>query len=364
MKKFLIILFALSCVSLAQDNDFDATEAEAAKKEANEKEALAKKAKKEADEKKAAAEAAEKKVEDLKKEGKPRNCTSTCELKWNEEQEKKIDTAKKDAQKKAAEAEAVAQKAAETEAVAQKAAGEALAKIRIVENFDRIKTANSIEMVLVEGRYFTMGCSSEQGIDCYDDERPAHNVRVNDFYIGKYLVTQDLWRKVMGANPSAFSGPDLPVESVSWEEIQLFIKELNAITGKKYRLLTESEWEYAARGGTKGKGYKYSGDNNLDKVAWYNANSAQSTQPVGTKQPNELGIYDMNGNVWEWVQDWKGDYSSSSKINPTGPKTGSYRVYRGGSYQDNALYCRVSRRGGGSSDYRSRQVGFRLALTP
>ncbi len=208
-----------------------------------------------------------------------------------------------------------------------------------------------------------MGCTSEQGSDCNEDERPAHNVKLNDFYIGKYPVTQKLWKKVMGTNPSAFYGPELPVESVSWEEIQLFIKELNAITGKKYRLLTEAEWEYAARGGIKGKGRKYSGDNNLGKVAWYKANSNENTNPVGTKQPNELGIYDMNGNVWEWVQDWKEHYGYSLQNNPTGPASGFNRVYRGCSWQDGDLYCRVSRRAGGSPSHSSPYLGFRLALT-
>lgn len=216
------------------------------------------------------------------------------------------------------------------------------------------------DMVYVEGGTFTMGATSEQGSDAYSDERPTHSVTVSDFYIGKYEVTQAQWRAVMGSNPSYFTGDNLPVEQVSWDDIQEFITKLNTMTGKTFRLPTEAEWEYAARGGDKSKGYKYSGSNTLDNVAWYTNNSSSKTHPVGQKQPNELGLYDMSGNVWEWCQDWYGSYSSSSQTNPTGPSSGSRRVLRGGSCYNFARDCRVSYRGSGDPDDRYNLNGFRL----
>jgi formylglycine-generating enzyme required for sulfatase activity len=228
------------------------------------------------------------------------------------------------------------------------------------------KTLNigDFDMVYVEGGTFTMGATSEQGSDAYSDERPTHSVTVSDFYIGKYEVTQAQWRAVMGSNPSYFTGDNLPVKQVSWDDIQEFITKLNTMTGKTFRLPTEAEWEYAARGGNKSKGYKYSGSNTLDNVAWYTNNSGGKTHPVGQKQPNELGLYDMSGNVWEWCQDWYGSYSSSSQTNPTGPSSGSCRVLRGGSWDRNARRCRVSYRDGRTfPDYRSYDSGFRLACS-
>ena len=220
------------------------------------------------------------------------------------------------------------------------------------------------DMVYVKGGTFTMGATAEQGSDAYSDEKPTHSVTVSDFYIGKYEVTQAQWRAVMGKNPSYFSGDNNPVEYVSWKDIQKFLKKLNAKTGKKFRLPTEAEWEYAARGGNQSKGYKYSGSNNISDVAWYTDNSSSKTHPVGQKTPNELGIYDMTGNVWEWCQDWKGSYSSSSQTNPTGPSSGSRRVLRGGSWSNNARNCRVSIRLSDSPDYRSSYFGFRLVMEP
>ena len=209
----------------------------------------------------------------------------------------------------------------------------------------------SFTMIAVKGGTFQMGATSEQGSDADNDEKPVHNVTLSDYYIGETEVTQELWQAVMGSNPSKFSGSQRPVESVSWNDCQKFITKLNNLTGKNFRLPTEAEWEYAARGGNKSKGYKYSGSNTIDDVAWYQSNSSSRTHDVKTKQVNELGIYDMSGNVYEWCQDWYGSYSSSSQINPTGPTSGSYRVIRGGSWNGSAERCRVSNRSINNPDY-------------
>ena len=223
-----------------------------------------------------------------------------------------------------------------------------------------VKDGISIDMVRVEAGTFTMGATAEMN-DPYDKEKPTHRVTLtNDYYIGKYEVTQALWQTVMGNNPSKFKGDNLPVEQVSWDDCQEFISKLNRITGKTFRLSTEAEWEYAARGGNKSRGYQYSGSSNLSDVAWYNGSV---THAVGTKQPNELGIYDMSGNVWEWCQDWVGAYSSSSQENPTGANSGSARVYRGGCWIDNAKYCRSSCRSGYAPDGRSCGLGLRLVFS-
>lgn len=176
-----------------------------------------------------------------------------------------------------------------------------------------------IEMVRVEGGTFTMGATAEQASDAFSDELPTHKVTLSPFLIGKYEVSQTLWLAVMGENPSVNTGINLPVDNVTWNECQTFITKLNELTGKNFRLLTEAEWEYAARGGNKSKGYKYSGSNNLGDVAWYIDNSNNTSHAMGTKAPNELGIYDMTGNVMEWVSDWKGSYSSGLKPIPPDP---------------------------------------------
>lgn len=244
------------------------------------------------------------------------------------------------------------------------------------------------EMVKVEGGTFTMGATSEQGSDASDDESPAHQVTLSDFYIGKYEVTQGLWEAVMsymgecadgssmsayssdvwlGSNPSSTYGvgANYPAYYVSHDDIvNIFLPRLNKITGKTFRLPTEAEWEYAARGGNKSAGYKYSGSNTLGDVAWYIGNIATQTQEVGAKQPNELGIYDMSGNVWEWCSDWYGSYSSSSQTDPTGPSTGIYRVLRGGSWINSVEHFRLSRRYFRPSSYSNSIAGFRLVLVP
>ena len=218
-------------------------------------------------------------------------------------------------------------------------------------------------MVYVSGGTFMMGGTSEQGSEAYGDESPVHEVQLSGYYIGKYEVTQALWESVMGTNPSRFKGPDLPVENVNWGDVQEFIRKLNAMTGMSYRLPTEAEWEYAARGGNKSRGYKYSGSNDIGTVAWYRDNSGSKTHPVGTKAANELGLYDMCGNVNEWCSDWHGAYSSGSQANPGGPSEGSARVHRGGGWSNDARICRVSYRGFYLPDYRIYVSGFRLAAS-
>ena len=229
----------------------------------------------------------------------------------------------------------------------------------------------SFNMIAVTGGTFTMGATAEQGSDAYSDEKPAHQVTLSDYCIGETEVTQELWQAVMGSNPSYFTGNlQRPVEQVSWNDCQEFIKKLNQLTGKTFRLPTEAEWEYAARGGSQSQGYKYAGSNTIGDVAWYYDNSYNKgsshpdygTHPVGQKHPNELGLYDMSGNVWEWCQDWYGDYSSGSQTNPNGPSSGSYRVFRGGSWSYNARGCRVSNRSSSTPADRFVNLGLRLAL--
>ena len=208
----------------------------------------------------------------------------------------------------------------------------------------------SFEMVYVEGGTFRMGATEEQWKDAYDDKKPVHPVTLSSYLIGKHEVTQALWEEVMGSNSSENEqGGDYPVDNVSWFDCQEFVKKLNARTGMKFRLPTEAEWEYAARGGDRSKGYKYAGSDNLDEVGWYYDNSDKHTHPVGLKKPNELGLYDMSGNVWEWCQDWYNDYTAEARTNPAGPQSGKWgsRVLRGGSYGYYAGDCRVSIR----SDY-------------
>jgi len=216
-------------------------------------------------------------------------------------------------------------------------------------------------MVLVKGGTFTMGCVPESENACADNESPAHSVTLDNYYIGKFEVTQRLYKSVMGKNPSVFNGDSLPVEFVSWNDAQTFIVLLNNRTGNKYRLPTEAEWEYAARGGANGATTKYSGGNNINDVAWYSANSA-GTNKVGFKTPNALKIYDMSGNVWEWVSDWYWKYNSAPQTNPKGPKFGVTRVLRGGSFESTDTDCRVYKRNDtGGPDTKHRSIGFRLA---
>ena len=227
-----------------------------------------------------------------------------------------------------------------------------------------VKNGITIDMVKVEAGTFMMGATSEMQ-NPFDDEKPVHQVTLtNDYYMGKYEVTQALWQAVMGRNPSKFKGVNLPVEQVSWKDCQKFISKLNSMTGRKFRLPTEAEWEYAARGGKRSRGYQYSGSSTISDVAWYLGNGVGiTTQPVGTKQANELGLYDMSGNVWEWCQDWHDSYVSSPQTNPTGAVSGKYRVCRGGNWFYDANACRSSTRNSGAPGDRNIFTGFRLVLS-
>ena len=225
----------------------------------------------------------------------------------------------------------------------------------------------SFNMVRVHGGTFTMGATKEQGSDDYDYGTPvAHQVTLSTYSIGETEVTQALWQAVMGSNPSKYKGNQKPVEQVSWDDCQTFISKLNQLTGRRFRLPTEAEWEYAARGGRKSQRHKYSGGDSINDVAWYGMNARNEddygVHVVKSKQSNELGLYDMSGNVSEWCQDRYDSYSRRSQTNPTGPSSGSCRVNRGGCWTALARHCRVSYRDYGTPDYRSGMCGLRLAL--
>lgn len=218
-------------------------------------------------------------------------------------------------------------------------------------------------MVWVTGGGFVMGNNISE-----PDERPAYEVIIDGFAISRYPVTQRQWMVIMGQNPSDFPGCDqCPVDKVSWDDAQVFIKKLNALTGKKYTLPTEAEWEYAAKGGRDAPGnFRYAGSDNIDSVGWYAGNSGRMPHPVGQKKPNELGLYDMTGNVWEWCQDWyaKFYYEQNESNNPQGPPSGSGRVRRGGSWYTQSTNCKTSTRNNVRQDYFDDIGGFRLAQYP
>ena len=224
----------------------------------------------------------------------------------------------------------------------------------------------TFDMLLVEGGEFLMGGADEEA---YENENPVHRVTVPSFYLGKYPVTQWVWTAVMGSNPSDFKGDKRPVEMVSWEDAQEFINRLNDITGKSYRLPSEAEWEYAARGGVllEGEGYLYAGSDKLKQVGWYRENSSSETHEVGLKYPNELGLYDLSGNVCELCQDqWHDNYESAPDDGSAWEDRdgGPYRVLRSGSWSDNSRSCRVAFRGSYNPPNRHGILGFRLALGP
>ncbi|MBD5390380.1 formylglycine-generating enzyme family protein, partial [bacterium] len=263
-------------------------------------------------------------------------------------------------------------------------AGEMQLKVRVKvfvpgavgPDYEETAFGMSLRMVAVQGGTFMMGATEEQGDDATDAEMPVHAVTLDGFYIGKYEVTQAQWKAVMGKTIGSQTdkyqgilrgvGDSYPMYYVSWEEAVSFCEKLSEMTGRKYRLPTEAEWEYAARGGQQADGTKYAGSNTIGDVAIFGYNSNRgATFPVGIKQPNGLGLYDMSGNVWEWCSDWYYgcyNYRGSSAVNPQGPSSGSQRVVRGGSWSNDAQYCRVSHRGSltprwsGASD----RVGFRV----
>jgi len=222
------------------------------------------------------------------------------------------------------------------------------------------------DMVSVTAGRFDMGCTAEQGADCRPDESPVHQVTLAAFKICRYEVAQALWSAVMGSDPSYYGGCALcPVENISWEDAQEFIRKLNAMTSKRYRLPTEAEWEYAARGGDRSRATRYAGSDNLGAVAWYHENSDEFPHPIGQKAPNELGLYDMSGNVWEWCQDQYEEhyYERSPASNPQGPSTGKYRVVRGGSWSLYPFDSHLSLRDRCPDTFRSSTIGLRLALS-
>ena len=250
---------------------------------------------------------------------------------------------------------------------------------------DRSFTVRGVtfKMIAVEGGTFTMGATSEQGSDAWDREKPTHSVTLSSYSIGETEVTQALWEAVTGQKPTSDGykwefdyslGNNYPAYYVSWDDCQDFIRKLNSLTGENFRLPTEAEWEYAARGGNKSRGYKYAGSNNINEVAWHWDNiptkpgeiNPRGSQNVATKQANELGLYDMSGNVAEWCYNWFGSYNSSSQANPTGPTSGSGRVSRGGSWYGLGdgweTNCRVSYRHGSDPTGRYSDLGLRLAL--
>ena len=229
-----------------------------------------------------------------------------------------------------------------------------------------LPTGATFDMLLVEGGEFSMGGTDE---DAIKHEKPDHRVTLSSFYLGKYPVTQSVWTAVRESNPSHFKGDQRPVENVNWKDAQEFIGKLNDLTGKPYRLPSEAEWEYAARGSVllKGEGYLYAGSDKLKQVGWYNDNSGSETHEVGLKYPNELGLYDLCGNVWEWCQDqWHENYESAPDDGSAWEDRdeGPFRVIRGGSWFSYSRNCRVASRRNREPAYRNYFLGFRLALGP
>lgn len=218
-------------------------------------------------------------------------------------------------------------------------------------------------MVYVPGGTFIMGATNEHSSDVYDEECAPHLVTLSSYSIGETEVTQELWQVVMGSNPACRKGKGKPVECVSWNDCQTFISKLNSLTSKNFRLPTEAEWEFACRGGVNSQGYKYGGSNILDNVAWYKDNSVSDTHEVARKSPNELGIYDMSGNVYEWCSDWYGPYSNTHQANPKGINSGSKRVIRGGSWFGGERQCSSLVRDDYTPDRSDYYIGLRLAIS-
>ena len=230
-------------------------------------------------------------------------------------------------------------------------------------DFRTIRVGNSyFDMSFVKGGTFMMGSDAP---NAEADEQPVHKVSLSDYYIGQTEVTQHLWQAVMGSgnNPSATKGNNLPVTNITWNEAQTFVERLCELTGMRFRLPTEAEWEYAARGGQKSKGYTYAGSDDIDEVGWYNGNSSNKTHAVGQKQPNELGIFDMTGNVWEYCSDWHMPYSAQAQTNPTGAATGEKHVLRGGCYHYDSKNCtNTNRHSYYTPDKGGASTGLRIVL--
>ena len=229
----------------------------------------------------------------------------------------------------------------------------------------------SFDMITMQGGTFTMGATEDQITYADNSEKPPHQVTLSTYQIGKTEVTQELWEAVTGKSLSQIArangwtlygdGPDYPMYYITWDDCQEFITKLNELTGQQFRMPTEAEWEYAARGGNKSKGFTFSGSNNIADVAWYSENSSNRSCPVANKAPNELGIYDMSGNVWEWCSDWYGDYSDAPQTNPTGPETGTEHVVRGGCWGALVSGSHLSNRISYVPTFHSNSVGLRLA---
>lgn len=232
----------------------------------------------------------------------------------------------------------------------------------------------TFNMIYVQGGTFRMGGTSEQGSDADTEEKPVHEVTLSGYYIGETEVTQALWQKVMGTDiyrqqdvagtsrPLRGEGENYPMYYVSWEDCQAFLQKLNAMTNQNFSLPTEAQWEFAARGGREAGGHKYSGSGKIGEVAWCYGNSQGKIQPVATKSANELGVYDMAGNVAEWCRDWQGNYPAEAQTAPVGPESGIYRVVRGGGWNSRTWRCRTTARSGEKPSYRNDEIGFRLVL--
>jgi formylglycine-generating enzyme required for sulfatase activity len=272
--------------------------------------------------------------------------------------------------------EAVAKDTPSTEQIVQEPARKEVAPKEPVSLEEKLPVSGKdwqIPALGMELAYVAPGSFQMGSNDGHDNEKPIHTVRISqEYWVGKYEVTQQQYQSIMGNNPSNFKGTSNPVEKVSWNDSVSFCKKLTdqerragrLPEGYVYRLPTEAEWEYAARGGSRGRDTQFAGSNTIGDVAWYKDNSGSKTLPVGQKQANELGLYDMSGNVWEWCQDWWERYSSGSQTDPVGPGKGSRRVLRGGCWRDPASLCRVAIRGIGTPTRAYDILGFRVVLAP
>ncbi len=220
------------------------------------------------------------------------------------------------------------------------------------------------QLILVEGGSFKMGSNPLIDTMCTKYEEPIQNIQISSFFISKYEISQIIFHEVMGYNPNSFKNNNYPIANISWNEANQFIEKLNHLTSLHFELPTEAQWEYAAKGGNKSKQTQFSGNKDINKVAWYKNNSSGMFKKVGTLSPNELDLYDMSGNVWEWCRDFYAPYSPDNKVNPTGPSTGTTRVYRGGSWIDNTNYTRITYRNSGNPDLKMNCLGFRVVLIP